>query len=332
MREAPYESEAVLQELLEHHPEVLAGGEPGDAPAAWLLVKREAHVALGDDEPLRGMLDHLFLDADGVPTLVEVKRSSDTRIRREVVGQLLDYAANANIRWSAETLRTWFEERCSECRQDPEELLRRSFPSFEGTEAYWERVHTNLGAGKLRIVFVADAIPSPLRRIVEFLNRQMSATAVLAIEVKQYVDADGAQQLIVPQVIGQTEVARAAKGRTPGRRWDRAALLVRLREQGRDPTPLQRLFDWADAHGELDDYYGSGTRDGSWSAGRAASGLWPFMLYTYGRVEIQFQYLLSHPPFDDPARRGELHARLDGLDQFIGVVDWVLATTAASAG
>ena len=28
------------------------------------------------------------------PTLVEVKRSSDTRIRREVVGQMLDYAAN----------------------------------------------------------------------------------------------------------------------------------------------------------------------------------------------------------------------------------------------
>jgi hypothetical protein len=34
-------------------------------------------------------------DAAGVPTLVEVKRSSDTRARREVVAQLLEYAANA---------------------------------------------------------------------------------------------------------------------------------------------------------------------------------------------------------------------------------------------
>jgi hypothetical protein len=33
-------------------------------------------------------------DQNAVPTLVEVKRSSDTRIRREVVGQMLDYAAN----------------------------------------------------------------------------------------------------------------------------------------------------------------------------------------------------------------------------------------------
>ena len=33
-----------------------------------------------------------------MPTLVEVKRSSDTRIRREVVGQMLHYAANAVVK------------------------------------------------------------------------------------------------------------------------------------------------------------------------------------------------------------------------------------------
>lgn len=37
-------------------------------------------------------MDHLFVDQDAIPTLVEVKRSSDTRIRREVVGQLLEYS------------------------------------------------------------------------------------------------------------------------------------------------------------------------------------------------------------------------------------------------
>jgi len=41
-----------------------------------------------------GSLDHLFLDEAGVPTLVEVKRSSDTRARREMVAQMLDYFNN----------------------------------------------------------------------------------------------------------------------------------------------------------------------------------------------------------------------------------------------
>jgi len=42
-----------------------------------------------------GVLDHLLLDQDGIPTFVECKRASDTRIRREVVAQMLDYAATA---------------------------------------------------------------------------------------------------------------------------------------------------------------------------------------------------------------------------------------------
>ena len=55
----------------------------------------------GDGGSDRGSLDHLFLDQDAVPTLVEVKRSENTQIRREVVGQMLDYAANGVMFWSA---------------------------------------------------------------------------------------------------------------------------------------------------------------------------------------------------------------------------------------
>src|SRR6185312_796656 len=54
-------------------------------------------------------LDHLFLDEEGVPMLVEVKRSTDTRIRREVVGQMLDYAANALSYWNVAAIKARFE-------------------------------------------------------------------------------------------------------------------------------------------------------------------------------------------------------------------------------
>jgi hypothetical protein len=50
----------------------------------------------------------------GFPTLVEVKRSSDTRLRREVVGQMPDYTANAAAYWPAERIREWFEASCEE--------------------------------------------------------------------------------------------------------------------------------------------------------------------------------------------------------------------------
>jgi hypothetical protein len=102
MHEQPYKAEAFLQALLADHPQILVGGQTESDRRGWVLAKREAGVTDAEDAADRWSLDHLFLDSEGVPTLVEVKRSSDTRARREVVAQMLDYAANAAAfgRWS----------------------------------------------------------------------------------------------------------------------------------------------------------------------------------------------------------------------------------------
>ena len=91
----PYEAEDLLQELLAKYPGLLAGDED-DTSRKWLLVQRELGVASEEDGAGRWSIDHLFIDDRGIPTLVEVKRSSNTEIRRQVVGQLLEYAANAS--------------------------------------------------------------------------------------------------------------------------------------------------------------------------------------------------------------------------------------------
>jgi hypothetical protein len=105
-RETPYNSEDLLQRLLADYPNLLAGDQINPAePRRWLLVSREMRVS-GDEGADRGSLDHLFLDQEAVPTLVEVKRSENTQIRREVVGQMLDYAANGVAFWSVEDIRS----------------------------------------------------------------------------------------------------------------------------------------------------------------------------------------------------------------------------------
>lgn len=94
LAQQPYESEDLLQTLLAKYPSLLAGDQVRpDAPRRWLLIKREMSVPGEDGGSGRWSVDHLFLDQDGVPTLVEVKRATDTRIRREVVGQMLDYGS-----------------------------------------------------------------------------------------------------------------------------------------------------------------------------------------------------------------------------------------------
>ena len=96
-----YESEDQLQGLLEDNPELLLGETANRRVRRNTCSSSERPEAIpeaqgGSD---RWFLDHLFLDGEGVPTLVEVKRSTDSRIRREVVGQMLDYAANILADW-----------------------------------------------------------------------------------------------------------------------------------------------------------------------------------------------------------------------------------------
>jgi hypothetical protein len=130
------------------------------------------------------------LDQDAVPTLVEVKRSSNTQIRREVVGQLIDYAANGVVYWPTEKLRASFESRLEREGLDMDVELAPVLGQDGDADTYWEQATANLRAGRIRLVFVADEIPRELRRVVEFLNEQMDAE-VIAIEVKQYLGPDG---------------------------------------------------------------------------------------------------------------------------------------------
>ena len=59
------------------------------------------------------------------------------------------------------------------------------------------------------MMFIADLIPHQLRRIVEFLNEQMSPAEVLALELQHY--RSGELRTIVPRLYGQTEAARQRK-------------------------------------------------------------------------------------------------------------------------
>ena len=142
MREQAYDSEDLLQELLAKYPDLLAGDQLAGSPRRWLLVKREAGVPDREAGGSRFSLDHLFIDQEAVPTLVEVKRSDDTRIRREVVGQMLDYAANGVVYWPAERLRSDFKARCAKEGKDADEVSGTASATSlirSGSGARWSR-------------------------------------------------------------------------------------------------------------------------------------------------------------------------------------------------
>jgi hypothetical protein len=78
----------------------------------------------------------------------------------------------------------------------------------------------------VRLLFVLDRPPKELRRLVEFLNEKMADVEVLAVEIKQYVSADG-QRAVVPRALGVS--ARRGTETRPSRRraLDRHSFLER---------------------------------------------------------------------------------------------------------
>ena len=141
MTEQEYASEDLLQKLIADYPNLLAGDQIHDAePRRGLLVSRELSLASEEAGGGRWSVDHLFLDQDAIPTIVEVKRSADTRIRREVVGQMLDYAANAVVYCPVEMLRSRFEVSNEEPEQELCEFLEdltRLRDTVYGLEYLW---------------------------------------------------------------------------------------------------------------------------------------------------------------------------------------------------
>jgi hypothetical protein len=357
LREQAYDSETLLQELLARHPSLLSGDQiDPDSPRRWLLVRREAPVPGEQGGGGRWSVDHLFLDQDAIPTLVEVKRSSDTRIRREVVGQMLDYAANAVLHWPVEHLIEQFETACRARGADPDQEIASLLGPEADPAAFWEQVKTNLRAGKVRMLFVADEIPTELRRVVEFLNQQMDPAEVLAMEVKQFV-SEGLRTL-VPTVIGHTGKQPLAQRR----QWDEATFFEDLskRKTALDVTVARALLKWGRERG-LRVLWGKGRSIGSFFPVLDFGGEshQAFLVYSYGLVEIPFAWYAYKTPFDDEGRRMEMLHRLNAvpgialpenfinnrrpsvplsalapeanLERFLAVFDWYLEQIRAAA-
>ena len=110
LTEKSFDTEDILQRLIADYPELLDGEQirPRD-PRRWLVVTREKGIADAPDSGNRWSVDHLMVDQDAVPTFVEVKRSSNSEIRRSVVGQMLDYAAHATETMGVAEIRRDFE-------------------------------------------------------------------------------------------------------------------------------------------------------------------------------------------------------------------------------
>lgn len=203
------QNEDYMQALVAKHPEIIA-----DDDGELLLIKREQLIGDGDSAS-RWSVDHLFVTRKAMPVLVELKRAVDTRLRREVVGQMLDYAANSTAYWKAGQIAETFAQQAAKNGQNADDALADFLGPDVDPAEFWDQVDANFSAGRIKLVFVADTIPRELARIVEFLNEQMRAE-VRAVELSWFESSDGGKAF-TPRIIGATERSANEKAARAGK-------------------------------------------------------------------------------------------------------------------
>jgi len=239
-----------LQSILEHNPDLLPGDQINpDDPRRWLIIEREMPVPDPVSGSDRWSIDFFFSDQSGIPTFIECKRYEDSRSRREVIGQMLDYAANGHYYWTKSEMRNLAEKNAQKRSMSLDEAIQNLQPDDDlDVDEYFQRIEDNLREGQVRLVFFLEESSMELRSVVDFLNKQMERTEVLIVEARQYMHEG--TRIVVPVLFGYTEEARLVKRTvkvTSGTRkqWDEESFFADARSKLDDASmvALRRLYD-----------------------------------------------------------------------------------------
>lgn len=178
------------------------------------------------------------------------------------------------------------------------------------------QVDANFAAGRMKLVFVADKIPSELARVVEFLNEQMQAE-VRAVELAWFESGDGALTTLTPRIIGSTERTRTAKSGAALPGIDVSEWLARLQANFGDAI-TQRVMAVIGELEALGCTMGVTSAQGALYAmlpvGRLK--LYPFFISTKKSgitLDLSLGYLSRKDCFPDEADRQYWYGRYEGV-------------------
>ncbi len=288
-----------LQDLLAKNLDLLPGDQINpEEPRRWVLVQREMGVPDPGSGKERWAIDFVLLDQDAIPTFVECKRFADTRARREVVGQMLEYAANGHHYWDRDHFQQLAEQSARARGMTLEEALQQAQVDINDeadVKDFFARAEENLRQGHIRLVFFLEEAPFELKSIVDFLNKQMERTEVLLVEARQY-ELEGTR-VVVPTLFGYTEEARRVKRAAPvaaGRRaWDEESFFEKVAADLGDDVfeHIYGLYTEMRAHG-FQIRWGTGSQTGSFNV--VVPQISPrsvFTVRTDGRLILNFGWL-----------------------------------------
>jgi hypothetical protein len=194
--------EGWLQDLIYRHPALLSVEEIEPDYSPLIPLGREVPTDVGP-------IDCLYISPNGLLTLVEAKLWKNPEARREVVGQILDYA-NHLAGWNYEDLDAYARRTIGTRLWDLLEARAGELLDLEEAE-FIDAVTRNLSRGRFLLLIVGDGIKESTETLAAFLQGTPDLRFTLAlIEMRVYDMPGGEDLLVVPAVVARTrEMVRA---------------------------------------------------------------------------------------------------------------------------
>ena len=235
-----------LETILVKYPLKIPGKQidsGNNAPPRFVLLSREIPVAGGSS-------NHLFVDQNGIATFVETNLMLNPESGCEALGRIIEYAANAFESCGGGKAKQRAIEFWNTRGKNLDDVIIEEF----GTEdfdnaAFWTTVEKNLRNGAIRLIIATDELRPEVRKMIEYLNKEMRNAEILALELKCY--GENSQDL--PPAAGLTgQTQSAIDKKNPAKtKWTQDKLKTAYADYENKllGIQLQKILDWAAAKG-----------------------------------------------------------------------------------
>ena len=191
--------EASLRDLLFRVPETLPISAIDAAYANPVPVCKELSTSAG-------RVDALYVNSAGRLILAEFKLWRNPQARREVIGQILDYAKEF-ASWGYEDLQREVSKTLGRKGNVLFETIRDGQPETNEAE-FVDNVTRHLQRGEFLLLIVGDGIREGVENIIDFVQRHSGLRFNLAlVEAALYRGADS-RLIVQPRILARTEIVR----------------------------------------------------------------------------------------------------------------------------
>lgn len=191
--------ESSLRDLLFDFPGTLPVSAIDAAYADLVPVCRELSTSAG-------FVDAIYVNPLGRLTLVEFKLWRNPQARREVIGQILDYAKEF-ASWSYEDLQREVSRALGRRGNVLYELVRGQAPGVQEAD-FVDNVSRHLARGEFLLLIIGDGIREGVENIVEFVQSHSGLHFTLAlVEAALYRDRSG-HIVVQPRCLARTAIVK----------------------------------------------------------------------------------------------------------------------------